>query len=433
MPSGHSGSDSEKILSFIDKHFHIPKSDRQKLSTDSKLLIKKIVQQIQLGTESWGKPATSYKDEILSLTKSDFPKGADYYYVENAIKTEFETKEKIGKHYFFKIGSRTFNVYLIKPIEKGEVLSPKIQQKIYTLFDNSIKKIYAWLYTASHFSEPKCSPILDIYIYMTNNKKYLSEQTDNLSVTITSNNANTAFTFACPVRNNEIYIYRTEEWFKVLIHETFHSLGMDFSTMEQSKVDKKILGLFPNIKSNIEDLRPYEAYCECWAEIINVIFVSIQENGSNSYQNLYKIIEHKMYNEQLFSIFQCVKVLQYNGIRFRELFEKSGKTLDKNTEENIKNYREKTSVFSYYVLKSVLMYHYNNFIEWSIEHNNNSIRFKNTQKNMMDFYRFIKQNYIYVGFIQNVENIERWFSNYGCFRNGKCGIELRTLRMSISE
>ena len=274
-----SDSDSEKIISFLHKHIHIPKTQRPKLSTDSKLLLKKIVQQIQLGfavlaTAKTAAAKPSYKEKILNLTKTDFPKGAEYYYVENAIKMEFETKEKIGKQYVFEIGARTFNVSLVKPIEKESELSPKFQQKIYHLFDEHIQKIYAWLYTASYFSNPKCSPTIDIYIYMTSHKKYLAEPAKQSSVPITSNNANTAFTLACPVRNNEIYIYRTEEWFKVLIHETFHSFGMDFSTMPQLKIQEKILGLFPNV-TTIDDLRPYETYCECWAEIIHVVFSSM--------------------------------------------------------------------------------------------------------------------------------------------------------------
>ena len=44
-------------------------------------------------------------------------------------------------------------------------------------------------------------------------------------------NVNTAFTYTCN-RNNVIHIYRQEEWFKVLIHETFHNLNMDFSKID---------------------------------------------------------------------------------------------------------------------------------------------------------------------------------------------------------
>ena len=55
-------------------------------------------------------------------------------------------------------------------------------------------------------------------------------------------NCNTAVTYACAIKG-ECLIYRKEEWFKVLIHETMHALCLDFSGFT-----------YTNLKTNIENI-----------------------------------------------------------------------------------------------------------------------------------------------------------------------------------
>ena len=65
---------------------------------------------------------------------------------------------------------------------------------------------------------------MNIYIFLTDLKKKLPEHTGQ---EIGKINVNTGFTMTCRPKSN-IVIYRKEEWFKVLIHETFHNFGLDF-------------------------------------------------------------------------------------------------------------------------------------------------------------------------------------------------------------
>jgi L-rhamnose isomerase len=69
-----------------------------------------------------------------------------------------------------------------------------------------------------------------IYIYHTSLLKILPNT--NVDI-LNENNVNTAFTRTCP-SNSEIVVFRKEEWFKVFIHETFHSFGIDFASMNTS-------------------------------------------------------------------------------------------------------------------------------------------------------------------------------------------------------
>ena len=127
------------------------------------------------------------------------------------------------------------------------------------------------------------------------------------SVTILGvNNANTAVTYSC-YDPGEILIFRKEEWFKVFIHETFHSFGLDFSTMNTDKFNKKMKKLYPiNSTFNIS-----ETYTETWAEIINCVFKSYYSVKPNDVSLFLTYSEFLLQIERIFSLYQCDKVLKY--------------------------------------------------------------------------------------------------------------------------
>ena len=74
------------------------------------------------------------------------------------------------------------------------------------------------------YASSECVSKINIVIYLTPFKKVLP---DNSIAILDVENANSAVTLACH-NPGEIIIYRKEEWFKVFIHETFHSFGLDF-------------------------------------------------------------------------------------------------------------------------------------------------------------------------------------------------------------
>jgi hypothetical protein len=407
-------SDSKKILYFIKK-FNI--SRFSKLSPDSKKMIKNLVNIMEEAVHNYSK--NKLINSILDVSNK-FPKGKNYSHVVEVIKQEFENQPKVGKQYSFSIGSRNFTIYLIKP-----TIGSQNTNTIYKMFDKTIYKIYIWLFICNHFASPMCSPDVTIYIYMTNHKKMLPEIDYKPLDKI---HANTAFTFACPLTSNEIYVFRNEEWFKVLIHESFHCFGLDFALLPEEEAEKKMFSIFP-ISCN---LRFYETYTEIWAEIINVIFISVNtypyKEKTIDIHKLSKIIENHLYNEQVFSLFQCSKVLHHLGLKYRELYE----TTEHSTLLRNERYKENTHVFSYYILKCIIMFHYNDFIEWCIKYNGGSIQFTKTQENINRLFEFVKEKYNSPEYLRTIEIFENWFwlSKKGN-KNGK--MELETMRMSISE
>lgn len=402
-------SDSKKILHFI-KQFNISRFSH--LSNISKSMISKIVDCMEQATKSYNKN-TCIKT-ILDLSHT-FPRGKNYNHIVEEIKQDFENQPKIGKQYSFSIGSRNFTVYLIKPYSDS-------QNGLYKMFDKMIYKIYIWLFICDHFSNSLCSPDVKIYIYMTNHKKRLPEISFKPLDEI---HANTAFTFACPITSNEIYVFRNEEWFKVLIHESFHCFGLDFATLPEEEAEKNMFSIFP-ISCN---LRFYETYTEIWAEIINVLFISVNSYPCHesviNIHRLSKIIENHLYHEQIFSLFQCTKVLHHLGLKYKDLYEIS----DRAKLLRHERYKENTHVFSYYILKCIIMFHYNDFIEWCIKHNNGSIQFTKTQDNILRLFKFVKSKYNSTEYLRTIEIFEKWF---WFSKKGDHNV-MNTMRMSISE
>ena len=168
---------------------------------------------------------------------------------------------------------------------------------------------------------------------------------------------NSGFAFPCSKSAsgglNHIYVYRAEEWFKVLIHETIHAFGVDFASMSTNdmSIDKAILVLdtaFPGVMAvhNADKNRIclFEAYTECWAEWIAILF-RVHEYGEH--KNTWKtdFVRH-LELERRWSMLQAS--------RMRAWFASNPARM----------YRNRTPVFAYYVLKSVLMHHSVAFMAW---------------------------------------------------------------------
>ena len=384
------------------ENFH-DKIEKPKLSKTSKLFLLNIIRQIKRGAQLWQGPSGSQIIDAGSL-----PKGIHYKYLQNemtSIHNYLENERHIGKHYELTIGNRSFNIFITRPS------SDKRQNAIlYDIMDKDICKIYLWLFVCCHYSRQVCSQTMDIYMYLTDLKKTLPE---NAADCLTMNHVNTAFTVPCPKGSNEIYIFRCEEWFKVFIHETLHSFGLDFALAREPEMATMFQSIFP-IDSDFEFT---ETYAEIWGEVINLLFVSIHESSSDPVLNtnqLFKAIETDLNREQLMSIFQMVKILDHMKMKYRELF------IPDNP------YTEKTNVFPYYILKSVLMFHINEFFEWCHIHNDGSIQFKN--ENVSNFFEFVVSRSQKENYMKTIDFFESWF------KKNKNGLPvMRSLRMSITE
>ena len=263
-----------------------------------------------------------------------FPKGSSYEYMDNSIKTHIEGLQKQTTKVELIVQDRVYTIFFVIP--KGTAAH----------IDKYVKKINTWLQVASLYAKPGCSKTVTVYLYLTDLMKQLPEKDGFI---LDAENANTAFTTSCQPAT-EIILYRREEWFKVFIHESFHNLGLDFIGSEDVK--KKLFAIFP-VKS---EFKLYETYTEMWAELLNIIFIQ-----SSSQQQLESLrLEHDIQTEQKFSLFQTAKILDHFGMTYSDIFDKKKQ----------KKYKENTEIFCYFILKTLLLYNCNDFIEWLHDHEN---------------------------------------------------------------
>jgi hypothetical protein len=117
------------------------------------------------------------------------------------------------------------------------------------------------------------------------------------------------------------------------------------------------------------------------------------ETGTMRLKNKYDVFFKKFYDsiqhETIFSLFQCIKVLDYMGLDYNIISNCS----DANYVTVNKLYKEETNVFAYYIVVAILLANFNGFILWCIDNNTNIFNFKKDEKNIDEFIQFIYKNY----------------------------------------
>ena len=283
-----------------------------------------------------------------------------YEGIPNAIRNEFESTSQRGiKTEFILPRGRRVVVYIAVPAKSKD--RP-------TDFMEYLNRILMWLHFIDEFASPKCTQTLNIYMLLTDAKKIMPKY-DYDAVDIV--HANTAFTTSCSINSN-IFIFRREEWFKVFIHETFHCFGFDFSSSDRDISNKRILSIFPALSPDT-DVRLYETSCEMWAELVHMMFCLFYKPCSHTTNHTH-ICNHKcvpfsahafsriLERERIFSIYQSNKLLHRAGYQYADLFAVP-------TRDN-QHYTENTYVFSYYVIKSLMLWNLDKFMDWCVKYSN---------------------------------------------------------------
>ena len=246
------------------------------------------------------------------------------------------------------------------------------------LINKFILIILTWFEFIYPYASKKCGKRLDVFIYLTPFEKVLPENGE----TIGKDNVNTAYTTSC-VPHGKIVIYRSEEWFKVLIHETFHVLGLDFSHHQNADITKKLKQIFP-INS---DIKLFEAYTETWAEILNCIFVSYYRTKTK--KDFLSRFESCMTIERDFSVYQMLKILNYMNLKYSDLYSSSSNAQLR----RLHFYKEDSNVFAYYIITAIMLFNVDNFLMWCNDNNGNFIKYSYSDATNISFINLIAKTY----------------------------------------
>ena len=177
-------------------------------------------------------------------------------------------------------------------------------------------------------------------VYFETNKKKIFPLNNSI---LSPNEVNSGLTTLEFHKNGNIILFRKEELLKVLIHELIHSNLIDEKIIFSNKIKD-----FSNefcVKYNI---LLNEAFTETFALIINMFYINII--GNNDKSNLNIMFE----NELKYSDYICSKIMCYYNIKNIEDIIKKNDICNK-------DFPQKTNVFSYYILKNILLHEHIKF------------------------------------------------------------------------
>ena len=338
-----------------------------------------------------------YQSILISLYKDIYTANATIFkdgcFQSELIAEKSQFKQPEGKE------SRYFPAHILKYVTANEQsqliftcgnVSQREIKVIFTLFVNAaeitqkqkdyytqyVKMMYIWLHICGKYAEQTCTESLNVFIYPTPFTKNLPTSPATI---IGPEHINTAFTMAC-AKNGQIIIFREEEWFKVFIHETFHSYGLDFATKDHGELKNVLRGIFP-INS---DFDVYEAYTETWARIINCAFSSFNALGVDKNQNEFlSNLSFCLEIERMFALYQSIKMLGFMGLRYGDIHKK----------ENGYLYKENTHVFAYYIMTAIFLNDQQGFMLWCKKNNTSLLKFKSTPESFDSFATYITSVY----------------------------------------
>ena len=156
-------------------------------------------------------------------------------------------------------------------------------------------------------------------------------------------------------------------------------------------------------------------------------FVSVSVKNKMGFKDkkerFLNIFYDNLQHESVFSIFQCVKVLNFMGLDYNII----SNCNDENYIIVKKFYKEQTNVFAYYIIVAILIANFNNFILWCIDNNTNLFNFKKTNEAIESFVMFISKNYKNNDLLNMIVNLEKRLEN----RRPDDELLLTTMRMSV--
>jgi hypothetical protein len=419
---GDSNGDGDRIHS-TSRHQRKPHHQRKHRSSHFYKTFKKNNKPKNVNTTSSQLSVSDHRDPVIALYEKMNAANVEVNHQNNAgcfkfqesaidIQSQVPGLETLSDKFL----SREMREYIQNDAKKTLTFECKINQRdiriFFVLFRNHTRckevasyyksyarRVFMWLHMISLKSS--CVESLDIYIYLTPFKKRLPE---NKSEVIGPVNANTGYTYRCE-KKNEIVIYRQEEWFKVFLHETMHSFGNDFHEEEDgynSTMDlRKIFSLPQEIS-----IRMSETYSEIWARIMNVAFQTYFKNPpsleSQTANQFKKNFEFYLNVESVFSLYQCIKILDFMGVNYQVLIDES-----EHSKKMMRSfYRENTHVFAYYVLTSILLHNCGDFLRWCVKKNGHGLDMFKVKATQRDFVELIASCYKKNDLLQKIVKTE---------------------------
>jgi len=206
------------------------------------------------------------------------------------------------------------------------------------------------------------------------------------------NNVNSGFNYTC-LTSGLIFIYRKQEFFKVFVHEALHAYGIDTALhADFSKNNKynKFIKLFAFANKDHINIGINEALTEFWTALLYLCVNSYHysKNLANfiyNFERLYKL-------ELVHALYQINKILRANDLTYSSFI---------NASTSNSSYRETTHIFSYFIVKTLMLINHEHMLNSQLFDLNNI-----SNMNKIDFNSFIN-----IKFKHNEIAVNKLFSN----------------------
>jgi hypothetical protein len=165
--------------------------------------------------------------------------------------------------------------------------------------------------------------LITIHLIPSHAKKILKE--DGI---MTSENINSGFTF---IKRNDIFIFRKEEFPKVILHELIHHDLNIHQELFKKENEIKLKEHFNLCDETLLILN--EAIIELWATILQLAFVSIDYHYE--FRKIFKM-------ELNYSLYKCYQIFKI---------------------QKGEKWNDKCSIYSYIIFKTILLYYLNDYIK----------------------------------------------------------------------
>ena len=245
------------------------------------------------------------------------------------IQNEIQLGLPQSRKYNIKLDNTTLNLLLFS--KKGFKLSEKMLKRCFIL-DTIL---------ARNRSN------INLEIWLSNKKKNLPppRKIKYLGAKEVNSGCNTFYD-----NKNKVSLWRKEELPKVLVHELVHSLSLE-KYGNYRLIEEYIYNNF-DIKRN-NRFNMFENYVELIAEFLNICLTMI-ENGKKDLKTFNNLLDLECKH----CLFQVGKILNYFG------YKKWSDFYVKNIKEDNKSsrYLQKSNVFSYFILRSLVMFNIVDFI-----------------------------------------------------------------------
>ena len=185
----------------------------------------------------------------------------------------------------------------------------------------------------------KTDLFVKIIVFYGEQKKYLPNEKNK---SICSDNVNSGMS----TKGESIQIWRKEEFYKVLIHELIHYFDIDFYLLDN--IYNKINNQFKKfIKSKNINFNGIDRINESYTEVTAIVFHTCLYCHINNLK-----FSEVMAYEIIFSYFQTAKLLTHFD------------TFDTFDDLHNITFDQRTSAFSYYIIKCIFMENLNKFIDF---------------------------------------------------------------------